>query len=105
GVSRSNVYLPSELVYPGEQKEVTLSPGEILIDLIQSEEGGRFMQNENRYQLIQVDEDIEIDDDHIWLGVAEFKTLLATSNMVSIQLRCIASFLLPTLNPLLWSKK
>ncbi|MEM7761489.1 MAG: NDP-hexose 2,3-dehydratase family protein [Cyanobacteria bacterium P01_A01_bin.40] len=105
GVSRSNVYLPSELVYPGEQKEVTLSPGEILIDLIQSEEGGRFMQNENRYQLIQVDEDIEIDDDHIWLGVPEFKTLLATSNMVSIQLRCIASFLLPTLNPLLWNKK
>ena len=63
------------------------------------------MQNENRYQLIQVDEDIEIDDDHIWLGVNEFKTLLATSNMVSIQLRCIASFLLPNLNPLLWDKK
>lgn len=105
GVSRSNVYLPSELVYPEEEKKATLPKGEVLVDLIQSEEGGRFLQNENRYQLIQVDKDIDIDDNQIWVSVAEFKTLLATSNLVSIQLRCIASLLLSTLNPLLWGKK
>ncbi|MEM7761919.1 MAG: NDP-hexose 2,3-dehydratase family protein, partial [Cyanobacteria bacterium P01_A01_bin.40] len=86
-------------------KKATLPQGEVLVDLIQSEEGGRFLQNENRYQLIQVDEDIDIDDNQIWVSVPEFKTLLATSNLVSIQLRCIASLLLPTLNPLLWGKK
>jgi dTDP-4-dehydro-6-deoxy-alpha-D-glucopyranose 2,3-dehydratase len=103
GVAGNTVYLPSEIVYPGEEREVALPEGEVLIDLLQSEEGGRFLRNENRYQLIQIDEEVELGDEHIWVSIPEFKTLLATSNMVSIQLRCIASLLLPTLNPVLSS--
>ena len=100
GVSGKDVYLPSEIFDPCENIKVALLEGEVLVDLVQSEEGGRFFENENRYQLIQVQPDVEIGHDHIWVNVAEFKTLLATSNMVSIQLRSIASLVLPVLNPL-----
>ena len=104
GVSGSNVYLPSEVVYPGEDEKVSLPEGEVLVDLIQSEEGGRFLKNENRYQLIQVEEEVDLGNDHIWVSIPELKTLVSTSNRVSIQLRCIASLLLPTLNPLFLGK-
>ncbi|MGF1539705.1 MAG: NDP-hexose 2,3-dehydratase family protein [Pleurocapsa sp.] len=103
GVSGNTVYLPSEVVYPDENKQISLPEGEVLIDLLQSEEGGRFLKNENRYQLVQVDEAFALGDEHIWVSIPELKTLLSTSNMVSIQLRCIASLLLPTLNPLVGS--
>lgn len=104
GVSGNNVFLPSEIIYPGEDKQVSVLEGKVLVDLIQSEEGGRFLENENRYQLIQVDEEADLGDDRIWVSVPELKTLLSTSNMVSIQLRCIASLLLPALNPMLLDK-
>ena len=103
-MSGNNVFLPSEVAYPGEDKEVCLVNGEVLVDLVQSEEGGRFLENENRYQLIEIDEQSDVDDECVWVDSSEFKTLLATSNMVSIQLRCIASLLLPQLNPLVFER-
>lgn len=102
GVPGNDVFLPSEVVYPGEDCELSLVNGEVIVDLVQSEEGGRFLENENRYQLIEIDEDSDPGEECVWVDVGEFKTLLATSNMVSIQLRCIASLLLPELNPLVF---
>ena len=99
GVSGNDVYLPSEMVDPTEDSKITVLKGEVLADLLQSEEGGRFLENENRYQLIQVQTNVEIGHDQIWVNAAEFKTVLSTSNMVSIQLRAIASLVLPSLNP------
>ena len=104
GVSGNDVYLPSEIVDPTEDSKITVLKGEVLADLLQSEEGGRFLENENRYQLIQVQPNVKIDRDQIWVNAAEFKTILSTSNMVSIQLRAIASLVLPSLNPSLLGK-
>lgn len=103
GVSNSKVYLPSEIFYGDENIQVDIPEGKVLLDLVQSEEGGRFMQNENRYQLIEVEDEMQLDQEHVWLSISEFKTLLATSNLVSIQLRCIASLVLADLNPLVLS--
>lgn len=104
GVPGNDVFLPSEVVYPGEDTNVRLLNGEVLVDLVQSEEGGRFLENENRYQLIEIDDQSDVDDECVWVDSSGFKTLLATSNMVSIQLRCIASLLLPELNPLVFER-
>ena len=101
GVSGNDVYLPSELVDSSQNKQVDLLPGEVLVDLLQSEEGGRFLENENRYQLIQVQSNVKGGRDRVWVNAAEFKTILSTSNMVSIQLRATASLVLPSLNPAL----
>ena len=99
GVSGNDVYLPSEIVDPTESHQINVLEGEVLADLVQSEEGGRFLENENRYQLIQVQPNVKADQEQIWVNAAEFKTILSTSNMVSIQLRAIASLVLPSLNP------
>jgi oxidase EvaA len=99
GVPGNDVFLPSEVVYPGEDSQVCPVEGDVLVDLVQSEEGGRFLENENRYQLIEIDGQTDADDECVWVDSRAFKTLLATSNLVSIQLRCIASLLLPELNP------
>ena len=104
GVSGNDVYLPSEIVDPTENRQITVFKGEVLADLLQSEEGGRFLENENRYRLIQVQPNVDIDRDQVWVNAAEFKTILSTSNMVSIQLRAIASLVLPSLNPSLLGK-
>ena len=99
GVSGNDVYLPSEIVDPSENRQISVLEGEVLVDLMQSEEGGRFLENENRYQLIQVQPNVDISHDQIWVTVPQFKTILSTSNMVSIQLRATASLVLPSLNP------
>ena len=66
---------------------------------MQSEEGGRFFQNENSYRVIQVEGEVAIEDNQVWVSVREIKSLLTSSDLTSIQLRCIASMVLDLLNP------
>ena len=102
GISGEKVLLPSQIVYPGEnhQHQTTLcQEGKVLYEVIQSEEGGRFYQNENIYQIILVDSSFESGDEQSWVSVDTLKELLKTSNKVSIQLRCIASLVLENINP------
>ena len=75
------------------------------MDVLQSEEGGRFLMNENRYQIIRLndEEDFFISDNQRWITALELKSLLLSSNLVSIQLRSISSLIVNTLNPLLMS--
>ena len=102
GISGEKVLLPSQIIYPGENDthQTTLNKdGKVLCEVIQSEEGGRFYQNENIYQIILVDSSFESEDDQFWVSVDTLKGLLKTSNKVSIQLRCIASLVLENINP------
>ena len=102
GISGEKVLLPSQIIYPGEndRHQTTLNKdGKVLCEVIQSEEGGRFYQNENIYQIILVDSSFESEDDQFWISVDTLKGLLKTSNKVSIQLRCIASLVLENINP------
>ena len=102
GISGEKVLLPSEIIYPGEnhRNQTTLyKDGKILSEVIQSEEGGRFYQNENIYQIILVDSSVEIGDEQFWISADTLKGLLKSSNKVSIQLRCIASLILKDINP------
>jgi oxidase EvaA len=94
--------LPTYIVYPGEnfQNQTTSDKeGQVLSEVIQSEEGGRFYLNENLYQVILVDRGLVGNKDQFWISLAHLKELLKTSNKVSIQLRCIASLILKIINP------
>ena len=102
GISGEKVLLPSYITYPGENHQnqtTSYKEGKVLAEVIQSEEGGRFYLNENIYQVILVDGDFEADESQFWVSVDALKGLLKTSNMVSIQLRCIASLVLKIMNP------
>ena len=57
------------------------------------DEGGRFFQDTNIYEVIEVDGEAGTEDG-VWVAVAELKFLLGQSQVCSIQLRAISSILL-----------
>lgn len=67
----------------------------IIADIILSEEGGRFYQEQNRNVIIQVDKD-EIKDvptDYIWSDYGTLNILTQVNNCLNIQLRNLLSLL------------
>lgn len=100
GITGGSVVLPSSCQYPGDlagRNDYSIE-NKIVYSILQSEEGGRFYQNENLYQIIQQETEIEEEENQVWLSSQQLKSLLKTSNLVSIQLRCICALILNELN-------
>jgi len=91
GISGFCVALPTFLSYDSTIVPSRFNGHEILVEMMQCEEGGRFMQIQSINKLILVDENFILEEDEVWLSMDEFKSLLRSSNVVSIQLRSIAS--------------
>ena len=71
-----------------------INTNSVLMDIQQSEEGGRFFQEQNRNIIIDVtDEDIQDNSNYIWMTVHQIKTFLQYNNYVNIQTRSIISSL------------
>lgn len=67
----------------------------VVIDVILSEEGGRFYHEQNKNVIIEIDKD-EIDvlpDEYIWVSFATLNFLVQTSSCLNIQLRNLISLL------------
>lgn len=62
----------------------------------QSEEGGRFYQDENDYELVELEEGVELpgSDHYLWLPLAQVKELVRISGMLSMELRGTLALLL-----------
>nr|AAK06810.1 putative dNDP-4-keto-6-deoxy-glucose-2,3-dehydratase SimB3 [Streptomyces antibioticus] len=71
--------------------DLVLAAGPELLryDAVQSEEGGRFYQADNRYQIIEVGEEFDIDvaPGFRWMTVEQVTRLLSHSNYLNIQAR------------------
>lgn len=67
----------------------------ILIDVVHSEEGGRFYHAENRYLVIDVGEDFPADvpDDYCWMTVNQLTSFVRYGNHVNVAARCLLSCL------------
>jgi oxidase EvaA len=66
----------------------------VLVDSLQSEQGGRFLRKRNRNIIVEIDEyqDIEIkNDDFIWLTLGQIKKLLSFNNVVNMDTRTVIS--------------
>lgn len=100
GITGGRVIMPSSCQYPGDiQESYDYSIQNTLEhSILQSEEGGRFFRNENEYQIIRQDREIEANKNQLWVSARQLKSLLKTSNLVSIQLRCICALVLDDLN-------
>ncbi len=61
---------------------------------MESDEGGRFLNDASSYQLRLVDSNMENANGVIWLNLAESRWFLVHSNFCAIQLRGILSLLL-----------
>jgi len=64
---------------------------DILLDQLQSEQGGRFFKKRNRNIIIKVDGDIEVLDNFIWLTLSQIKELMKLDNLVNMDTRTVVS--------------
>ncbi|MCP2669809.1 NDP-hexose 2,3-dehydratase family protein [Maricaulaceae bacterium EIL42A08] len=91
---------PSYTCYPGTVANVPEWLREPQLKTIhqceESDEGGRFFRNIWRFKfaMLETTPPKDVEEQGLWLRVSELKTLLATSNVCTIQLRMMASHLL-----------
>ena len=103
GLSTGAAVFPSHLVLPGEvqagedrgvYERLVASSSATLARTRESDEGGRFYQDESDFEVLLVDDAEAFGEGFLWLTLSELKCLLARSNLCSLQMRCIASMLL-----------
>ncbi len=68
-----------------------VKPENVLLDQLQSEQGGRFLKKRNRNIIIQVDDDIEVKENFVWLTLAQIKDLMRQNNLVNMDSRTVVS--------------
>lgn len=68
----------------------------ILFDVMQSEEGGRFFQEENRNIMIIVDDQFseKVQEDFIWMTITQIQLLIQFNNFFNIQARSLIAHLI-----------
>ncbi|GIJ11084.1 NDP-hexose 2,3-dehydratase [Micromonospora andamanensis] len=69
------------------------SPSQLLVDILHSEEGGRFYHAENRYLVIDVGEDFPAEPPYgyCWLTVDQLAGFIRYGNHVNVGARCLLS--------------
>ncbi|CAL67000.1 NDP-hexose 2,3-dehydratase family protein [Christiangramia forsetii] len=63
----------------------------ILLDQLQSEQGGRFLKKRNRNIIINVKEELEVLENFMWLSLAQIKELMLIDNIVNMDTRTVIS--------------
>lgn len=64
-------------------------PHQILLDQLQSEQGARFLRKRNRNIVIQVDHDVPLAENHIWLTLGQIKSLMTNSHVINMDTRTV----------------
>ena len=67
------------------------TPEQILLDQLQSEQGGRFLRKRNRNIIIRIQEDVPEHESFVWLTLGQIKTLMRTANLVNMDTRTVLS--------------
>jgi oxidase EvaA len=64
---------------------------EVLLDQLQSEQGGRFLKKRNRNIIIKINSDIQLTSDFRWLTLGQLKKLMLKDNVVNMDTRTVIS--------------
>ncbi|WP_081700122.1 NDP-hexose 2,3-dehydratase family protein [Azonexus hydrophilus] len=72
---------------------LTAQPQQLLFDTMQSEEGGRFFQEQNRNLLVLADEDfpLETSENYRWMTLNQIKQFIRFNNYLNMQARSLIS--------------
>ncbi len=62
-----------------------------LLDQLQSEQGARFLKKRNRNIIIEIEEDIDIPENFVWLTLGQIKGLIQHNNIVNMDTRTVIS--------------
>ena len=78
--------IPAYLEFFNGEKHVS-----VLVDLLQSEQGARFLRKRNRNMIVEVDEkeEIEVKTNYIWATLGQIKELLRYPNVVNMDSRTV----------------
>ena len=63
----------------------------VLLDQLQSEQGGRFLKKRNRNIIILVEEDLEVHENYKWMTLGQIKSLIHRDNIVNMDSRTVIS--------------
>jgi oxidase EvaA len=71
--------------------------GRVIFDAMQSEEGGRFYQEQNHYLAVEIDEDLPIDeiDNFIWMTLGQAKLFIKFNNYFNVEARSLIACFSP----------
>ncbi|MBA45877.1 MAG: NDP-hexose 2,3-dehydratase [Euryarchaeota archaeon] len=61
----------------------------IILDQLQSEQGGRFLQKRNRNIIIEIEKNIEYPENYKWFTLEEIKTLIRKNNFINMDTRSV----------------
>lgn len=67
--------------------------GTALVDVLHSEQGGRFFRKRNRNMIVETTEDVPPHDDFRWLTLGQLHELLRRNNMVNMDTRSVLACL------------
>jgi len=67
--------------------------GELLVDVLQSEQGAWFWRKRNRNMVVLATDDVEVHEDFRWLTLAEVGALMRVDNLVNMDARTVLSCL------------
>jgi len=70
-------------------------PEQVRYSTLQSEEGGRFYHDENKYMIVELDEnyELEVPINYIWMTLAQMKEFIRFNNYFNIEARGLISCL------------
>ncbi|MEV5374508.1 NDP-hexose 2,3-dehydratase family protein [Streptomyces nondiastaticus] len=89
-------YQDGVLPEPAFLDYVLSAPGDrVLFDAVHSEEGGRFHHAENRYLVVEADDDFPYDapDGYLWATPGEMTELVRHSHYLNVEARCLLACL------------
>ncbi|MCX6406064.1 MAG: NDP-hexose 2,3-dehydratase family protein [Propionibacteriales bacterium] len=69
------------------------TPGRVLLDVLQSEQGSWFLRKRNRNLVVEVTEDVEPHPDFRWTPLSVLRSALLVDNVVNMDLRSVISCL------------
>ena len=61
----------------------------VIVDQLQTEQGGRFLKKRNRNIIIEVSGDIKVEEDYYWLTLWQIKQLMKIDNLVNMDSRSV----------------
>ncbi|MEU4806639.1 NDP-hexose 2,3-dehydratase family protein [Actinosynnema sp. NPDC023587] len=65
--------------------------GDVLVDVLQSEQGAWFWHKRNRNIVVRVDDDVPLHEDFCWLTIAQVRELMRVDNLVNMDSRTVLS--------------
>lgn len=61
----------------------------VLVDILQSEQGARFLRKRNRNIIIETEKDVEVGADYCWLTLGQLLRLIRRNNVVNMDARTV----------------